>query len=205
MSKKNNDTFADLIHSLTALPNVGIKSAQRVAYHLLQYNRKGAKKIADAINKSLECIVNCECCNTLCETNLCTLCADSSRDQRRLMIVHMPVDVVAMENARCHDGRYFVLMGSVNPLQNQDLSHINFDKLITQIQTNNIEEVIIATNFTAEGNATAYVLFEILKKYPLKISRLSHGIPLGGELEYIDAGTLVQAVSERKQLNISND
>lgn len=197
---KNPDAFARLINALKILPNVGPKSAQRMAYQLLQHSRSGAQELAEALQHALKQVHHCTRCNTFCEGELCDICADSNRDPRRLMIVHMPADVSGMEAANCHDGLYFVLMGQVNPAQDMDLSHIALDKLVERLQNSEVEEIIIATNFTAEGHATAYVLSELFKNLPYKVSRLARGIPLGGELEYVDAGTLAQAVYERKML-----
>lgn len=197
---KNPDAFTRLINALKILPNVGPKSAQRMAYQLLQHNRDGALELSEALQHALKQVHHCKRCNTFCEGALCDICADSSRDPRRLMIVHMPADVSGMEAANCHDGLYFVLMGQVNPVQGMDLSHIALDKLVARLQDSEVEEIIIATNFTAEGDATAYVLAELFKNLPYKVSRLARGIPLGGELEYVDAGTLAQAVYERRML-----
>lgn len=197
---KNPDAFARLINALKILPNVGPKSAQRMAYQLLQHSRSGAQELAEALQHALKQVHHCTRCNTFCEGELCDICADHNRDPRRLMIVHMPADVSGMEAANCHDGLYFVLMGQVNPAQGMDLSHIALDKLVERLQNSEVEEIIIATNFTAEGDATAYVLSELFKNLPYKVSRLARGIPLGGELEYVDAGTLAQAVYERKML-----
>ena len=197
---KSNNALGDLITALKALPNVGTKSAQRMAYHLLQHNRAGAERIVATLSDALSKVRHCCLCNTFCEDELCSICADEKRDATRLMIVEMPVDIAGMEDARCHDGHYFVLMGHIDPTQGKDLGHIELEKLVQRITNHPVEEVIIATNFTAEGNATAFVLYEILKQYPCKISRLSHGMPLGGEIEYIHAGTLAQAVYERKRL-----
>ena len=197
---KSNDALSNLITALKALPNVGTKSAQRIAYHLLQHNRVGAERIVATLSDALAKVRHCRLCNTFCEDELCGICADEKRDTTRLMIVQMPVDIASMEDAHCHDGLYFVLMGQIDPTQGKDLEHIELEKLVQRIADNAIDEVIIATNFTAQGNATAYVLYEVLKQYSCKISRLSHGMPLGGEIEYIDAGTLAQSVYERKRL-----
>ena len=151
-----------------------------------------------ALPISLLQVHHCRLCNTFCEGELCDICADEQRDSKRLMIVQMPVDVASMEAANCHDGLYFVLMGQVNPGQGADLNAIDLDKLIIRLQEYEIDEVIIATNFTAEGDATAYVLSQLLTNFPAKITRLARGMPLGGELEYVDAGTLAQAVYERR-------
>ena len=197
---KPQDAFSRLIHALKILPNVGPKSAQRMAYQLLQYNREGAEELVEALQHALKQVRHCTLCNTLCENELCEICADPERDGKRLMIVHMPADVAGMEAAHCHDGLYFVLMGHISPLQDMDLGHIALEQLVVRLQNSEIEEIIIATNFTAEGDATAYILAELLKNLPYKVSRLARGMPLGAELEYIDAGTLAQALYERKQL-----
>ena len=198
---KHKDAFSRLIKALCALPNVGPKTAQRVAYTLLQHKRNDAQELADALTHALTHVNHCQRCTTCCEGELCAICADEKRDATRLMIVQMPADIVAMEAAHCHDGLYFVLMGQVNPTQNMDLSHIALNELITRLTDSPVQEIIIATSFTAEGDATAYVLNELLKDQPYKISRLARGMPLGSELEYIDAGTLAQAVYERSLLN----
>ncbi|MCG6504456.1 recombination mediator RecR [Kingella sp. SNUBH-2017] len=191
------DAFSRLIKALCILPNVGPKTAQRMAYTLLQQNRAGAQELAQALDCALKQVNNCTSCNTFCEGGLCHICADEKRDPRRLMIVHMPADVAGMEAARCHDGLYFVLMGQVSPAQDMDLKAIALDKLIARVADSPVEEIIIATSFTAEGDATAYVLAELFKDQPYKVSRLARGMPLGSELEYVDAGTLAQAVYRR--------
>lgn len=200
MQAKPKNALNNLIDALKVLPNVGPKTAQRMAYQLLQTQREGAQKLLDALQAALNHVHHCQHCNTLCEGKLCMICADKSRNAHRLMIVHMPIDVASMEEANCHDGYYFVLMGQVNPLQGMDAESINLDKLVVRLQNSNVEEIVIATNFTAEGDATAHVLHELLKNLPYRLSRLSRGMPLGSELEYVDAGTLAQAVYERRQL-----
>ena len=200
MNSKKQDAFQRLIGALKVLPNVGPKSAQRMAYYLLQHKRKEAEELVDALQTALKQVHHCAMCNTFCEGGLCDICADETRDGRRLMVVHMPADVSNMEAANCHDGLYFVLMGQISPAQGMDLSAVALDKLIERLQNSETEEIIIATNFTAEGDATAYVLAELFKNLPYKVSRLARGIPLGGELEYVDAGTLAQAVYERRSI-----
>ncbi len=197
---KPTDALGRLTQALKALPNVGPKSAQRMAYHLLQHQRDGAAELVAALQQALQQVRHCRGCNTLCEGEWCHLCADHTRDARRLMIVHMPSDVASMEAAHCHDGYYFVLMGQISPSQGMDLSHIALDRLVARLQQGAVEEIIIATSFTAEGDATAHVLAELFKNLPYKVSRLARGMPLGSELEYVDAGTLAQAVYERRQL-----
>lgn len=197
---KNPDAFVRLINALKILPNVGPKSAQRMAYQLLQYKREEAQELVDALQFALSQVQHCRMCNTFCEGDLCEICADEKREKSRLMIVHMPADVSSMEAANCHDGLYFVLMGQVSPAQGMDISAVALDKLVARLQASDIEEIIIATNFTAEGDATAYVLAELFKNLPYKVSRLARGIPLGGEMEYVDAGTLAQAVYDRRNI-----
>lgn len=200
MSTKSTDALSRLTNALKVLPNVGPKTAQRMAYELLQHKRAGAEELVAAIQAALLQVHHCRWCNTFCEGDLCDICADPERNPKRLMIVQMPVDVASMEAANCHDGLYFVLMGQVNPAQGADLQAIALEKLISRLQQNEIEEVIIATNFTAEGDATAYILSQLLQNFPAKVTRLARGMPLGGELEYVDAGTLAQAVYERRNI-----
>lgn len=197
---KNLDAYSQLIQALRVLPNVGVKTAQRMAHVLLQQNREGAQELLQAIDLALKQVHNCRLCNTFCEDDLCAICANEKRDNTRLMIVHMPADVAAMEAARCHDGLYFVLMGQVSPTQDMDLSHIALKKLVARLSGSPVAEIIIATSFTADGDATAYILSELFKEQPYKVSRLARGMPLGSELEYVDAGTLAQAVYERQLL-----
>ena len=173
MNPKKQDAFQRLIGALKVLPNVGPKSAQRIAYHLLQHKRKEAEELVDALQTALKQVDHCLMCNTFCEGGLCSICADPSRDVRKLMIVHMPADVSNMEAANCHDGLYFVLMGQINTALGMDVSAIALDKLAERLKKEEIEEIIIATAFTAEGNATAFVLSAFFKKLPYKISRLS--------------------------------
>ncbi len=196
---KKNDALSRLIQALCALPNVGPKTAQRMAHTLLQQKRAQAAELADALSQALKLVRHCRSCHTFCEGELCTICADERRDRKRLMIVQMPADISAMEAARCHDGLYFVLMGQVNPVQDMGLEHIALNELIQRLQQSDVEEIIIATSFTAEGDATAYILIELLKDLPYKISRLAKGIPLGADLEYVDAGTLAEAVYRRSK------
>ena len=152
---KRPDTFTRLMNALKVLPNVGPKSAQRMAHQLLQHKREEAQELVDALQNALRLVHHCKLCNTFCEGDTCTICADETRDPTRLMIVHMPADVAAMEAARCHDGLYFVLMGQVSPAQNMDLGSIALEKLIARLAGSPVAEIIIATSFTAEGDATA--------------------------------------------------
>lgn len=196
----STDAFTRLIQALRVLPNVGPKTAQRMAHTLLHQKRSEAAELADALQYALKQVDNCRLCNTFCEGELCHICSNDKRDPRRLMIVQMPADIAAMEAARCHDGLYFVLMGHVSPAQGMDLEQIALERLVERLGNSAVEEIIIATAFTAEGDATAYILSELLKNQSYKISRLARGMPLGSELEYVDAGTLAQAVYERNLL-----
>lgn len=193
----SKNIFDALAQSLEILPNIGPKSAQRIAYHLLQHNRQGAQYLIQCLENALRQVRQCDLCNTFCEGELCDLCQNATRDQTILMVVQMPLDISVLEDANCHNGLYFVLMGSIQPLQNIDLHSIAIDKLLARLRTQEIQEVIIATNFNTEGEATAFVLQEILKKLPLKVTRLARGMPLGSELEYIDLGTLAQSCYQR--------
>ncbi|MFH4355382.1 MAG: recombination mediator RecR [Neisseriaceae bacterium] len=197
-----SDAFTRLAHALEVLPNIGAKSAQRIAYHLLQHNRKGTENLIKCLQEALKQVSYCNRCNTFCESNLCEICADPRRDQSKLMIVQMPLDVQIMESANCHDGLYFVLMGAVQPLQNMDLNSVAIRQLLARLEDNQLREIILGTNFNAEGETTAFVLQEILKKFSFRVTRLAKGIPLGGELEFVDAGTLAQAFYERKLIGI---
>lgn len=198
------NAYTQLIQALRILPNVGAKTAQRMAHTLLHSNREGAATLVQALDHALKQIHHCQLCHDFCEGELCNICANPKRDNSRLMIVQMPADVAAMEAACCHDGLYFVLMGQINPTLEMDLRAIALEALLVRLSGSPVQEIIIATAHTAEGDATAYVLAELLKEQPYKISRLARGMPLGSELEYVDAGTLAQAVYERQLLQ-SND
>ena len=192
------DAFSRLIKALCILPNVGPKTAQRMAYTLLQQNRAGAQELAQALDCALKQVNNCTSCNTFCEGELCHICADEKRDPRRLMIVHMPADVAGMEAARCHDGLYFVLMGRLSPLDGIGPSQIGLQKLLERATDGTVREVILATNFTAEGEATAHVIGQALRAQGLTVTRLARGVPAGSELEYVDLGTIAHALADRR-------
>lgn len=187
-----------LITALKVLPNVGAKSAQRMAFHLLQRNRAGAERLAATLRKALDTITHCSECNTFSETPVCGLCADTERDKTVLCVVEMPADVMMLEQAKCHTGTYFVLMGCVSPNDNIGVEDIAVTQLLTYLQHHAVEEVIIATNFTAEGELTAHILLSLLTPLNIKISRIARGMPMGGELAFVDIGTLSQAMYERR-------
>lgn len=196
---KNPPSLDRLVSALRVLPGVGPKSASRMAYHLLQRDKAGAERLARALDHALTELGQCACCNTFSETPLCALCADSSRDPSTLCVVEMPADVVTLEHTEGYQGRYFVLMGRLSPLDGIGPRDLPLEKLVAQADNGAVREVILATNFTAEGEATAHVLSTLLKPYGLQISRIARGMPVGGELEHTDLGTLVQALVERRQ------
>ncbi|MBY0577956.1 MAG: recombination mediator RecR [Burkholderiales bacterium] len=190
----------ELIDSLRCLPGVGPKSAQRMAYHLLQHDHAGALKLADALNHSIERLKHCEKCNSFTEEDLCRLCRSDYRDPALLCVVEMPQDLLMMEHAQCYKGLYFVLMGRISPLDGIGPREIHLDRLLKRVRDGMVKEVILATNFTVEGEATAHYIGELLGGEGITVSRIARGVPVGGELEHVDSGTLAQAVFERRGL-----
>jgi recombination protein RecR len=189
----------NLIDSLRGLPGVGPKSAQRMAYHLLQRDKPAAGRLAHALTHALEHVQHCAQCNNFSEQTECDLCRSEQRDAHLLCVVEMPADLLMMEQARCYRGMYFVLMGRLSPLDGIGARELHLDRLLKRAQTQ-ISEVILATNFTAEGEATAHYLATLLGAQGIKVSRIARGLPVGGELEHIDSGTLAQAVLERRKI-----
>ncbi|QDQ25842.1 recombination protein RecR [Chitinimonas arctica] len=189
-----------LIDALRILPGVGPKSAQRMAYHLLQRNQSGAAALAHALADALTKLRHCQRCNTFTEFDLCELCADPARDKRQLCVVEMPTDLLRIEQTLAFKGCYFVLMGKLSPLDGVGPDDIHFDKLLARAQDGEVEEVILSTNFTVEGEATAHYLAELLRAQGLRVSRIARGLPSGGELEHVDSSTLAQALLERRSL-----
>ncbi|HQO30236.1 MAG TPA: recombination mediator RecR [Accumulibacter sp.] len=187
-----------LIEALRCLPGVGPKSAQRMAYHLLQNDRPGARKLTDALQQALLALRHCQQCNTFTESELCSRCQSSKRDASQLCIVETPVDLNMMEQTQAYSGLYYVLMGRVSPLDGIGPRELQLDRLLTRACDGVVREVIIATNFTNEGEATAHYLSQMLKSQGIRVSRIARGVPVGGELEYVDAGTLAQALRERR-------
>lgn len=188
----------ELIEALRCLPGVGPKSAQRMAYHLLQRDPRGAERLARAIGQALATLRHCSRCNTFTEDDVCERCASAKRDPSVLCIVEMPVDLNAMEQTHAYGGLYYVLMGRLSPLDGIGPRELNFDRLLARVGDGVVEEVIIATNFTNEGEATAHYLSELFHARGLKVSRIARGIPVGGELEFSDSGTVAQALIERR-------
>ncbi len=187
-----------LIEALRCLPGIGPKSAQRMAYHLLQNDRPGARKLTDALQQALLALRHCQQCNTFTESELCSRCQSSKRDASQLCIVETPVDLNMMEQTQAYSGLYYVLMGRVSPLDGIGPRELQLDRLLTRACDGVVREVIIATNFTNEGEATAHYLSQMLKSQGIRVSRIARGVPVGGELEYVDAGTLAQALRERR-------
>ncbi len=200
MAAKLGAKIDNLIEALRCLPGVGPKSAQRMTFHLLERNRDGAERLAAALSQALEQVQHCERCRILSEDALCARCADTERRQDQLCIVEMPSDVVAIEQATQYKGQYFVLSGHLSPLDGIGPEALGIPQLITRFDEHEIEEVILATNPTVEGEATAHYISQLAQTRNISVTRLAHGIPLGGELEYVDSGTLSHAFSGRESI-----
>jgi recombination protein RecR len=193
-------TLQELIESLRCLPGVGPKSAQRMAYHLLQRDRPGAARMAKGLSEALAVVRHCEKCNTFTEDEVCDLCRSPRRDNTLLCVVETPADMLMMEQAQCYRGQYFVLMGRLSPLDGIGPREIHLDRLVRRAADGFVKEVVLATNFTVEGEATAHYIGELVRAKGLKVSRIARGLPVGGELENVDSGTLAQAVIERREV-----
>jgi len=195
---KETSLIADLIEALRCLPGVGPKSAQRMTYHLLERDRDGARRLAAALEAAAEHVGHCASCRTLTEHELCSVCASPSRDRSLLCVVEMPTDVAAIEQSSIFKGLYFVLMGHLSPLDGIGPDQIGLDLLSIRLAEGEVGEVILATNSTVEGDATAHYIAELARAYEINASRIARGVPMGGELEYIDGGTLSHAMSSRQ-------
>ncbi|TNJ35081.1 recombination mediator RecR [Arenimonas terrae] len=189
-----------LIESLRCLPGVGQKSAQRMAYHLLEREREGGLRLAGALAEAIERIGHCESCRDFSETPLCAICASGSRDRGLLCAVESPADRLAIETATGYRGLYFVLQGRLSPLDGIGPRELGLDKLAERLAAGEVRELIIATNPTVEGEATAHYLAQLARQAQVRPSRLAHGVPLGGELEYVDRGTLAHAFGSRTEI-----
>ena len=187
-----------LIESLKCLPGVGVKSAQRMAFHLLQHDRAGAERLALSLQSAVKHLHHCERCHTFSEAVVCAICLDATRDHRLLCVVESPADQAALERTGSYRGLYFVLMGRLSPLDGMGADAIGAHQLLDRAVDGVTGEVIIATNFTAEGEATAHVLAEALKARGLRVTRLARGVPIGSELEYVDLGTIAHALVDRR-------
>ena len=197
---KNPSSLDELIAALRCLPGVGPKSAQRMAYHLLQRDPGGARRLAGALGLALERIRHCEKCNSFAEEVVCGLCRSPRRDGSLLCVVETPADVMMMEQTQSYGGMYFVLMGALSPLDGVGPREIGLDRLVRRASDGTVKEVILATNFTVEGEATAHYIGELVRAQQLKVTRIARGLPVGGELEHVDTGTLAQALLERREV-----
>lgn len=187
-----------VVESLKKLPGVGPKAAQRMAFHLMQYDKTAAQDIAESLINALGHVKHCQRCNDFTEQDVCELCASKSRDESIVCVVEMPSDVQSIEQTGSFKGQYFVLLGRLSPLDGVGPKDIGLDRLVERARDGLVKEVIVATNFTNEGEATAHYISERLIPMGLTVSRLSRGVPVGGEIEYVDLGTLSQSLIERK-------
>jgi len=187
-----------LVEALRALPGVGPRSAQRMAYHLLQRDRNGAEQLARALTEALTRVRHCALCNNYTEDEICALCRSPRRDRTQLCVVETPADLAMVEQTSAYAGMYFVLMGRLSPLDGVGPRDIGLEKLLARATEGEVAEVVLATNFTNEGEATAHYIAELLRSRNVRVSRIARGVPLGGELEYVDAGTLSQALLDRR-------
>ncbi len=189
-----------LVEALRVLPGVGPRSAQRMAYHLLQHERAGAGELAQALAAALDTVRRCAKCNNFSEEEVCALCRSPRRDASLLCVVETPADLATVEQTYAYSGMYFVLMGRLSPLDGVGPRDIGLDRLQARACDGEVREVILATNFTNEGEATAHYIAEMLRARGLRVTRIARGVPVGGELEYVDAGTLSQALLERREI-----
>lgn len=208
MPTNNSNALDALIQALRRLPGVGLKSASRMAFHLLQHDRAGAQLMAQALNQAVTQVLHCSMCNTFTQTEVCSTCQDPQRDQTRLCVVETPADQLALERTGAYKGLYFVLMGKLSPLDGIGPKDIGLQKLFQRVAPREVpgeggavsvvSEVILATNFTAEGETTAHVISEGLKARGILVTRLARGVPIGSELEYVDLGTIAHALIDRR-------
>jgi recombination protein RecR len=189
-----------LIEALRCLPGVGPKSAQRMAFHLLEKDRNAAGLLADALQKAVVSVGRCQRCRMFADADLCPICANASRDRGTLCVVESPADVAAIEQSGSYRGTYFVLMGHLSPLDGIGPDELGFAQLETLLAAGEVGEAILATSTTVEGDATAHVIAEVAARHKVKSSRIAHGVPIGGELEYVDGGTLAHALAGRRTI-----
>jgi recombination protein RecR len=197
---KNPPSLEELIAALRCLPGVGAKSAQRMAFHLLQRDRAGAARLGAALARVLESVRHCERCNSFSEASVCALCLSPQRDASLLCVVETPADLLMLEQAQCYGGLYFVLMGRLSPLDGVGPKDIHLDRMLARAADAAVREVVLATNFTNEGEATAHFIGEMLSARGIKVTRIARGLPVGGEIEHVDTGTLARAVIERRAI-----
>ncbi|MFT6309931.1 MAG: recombination protein RecR [Porticoccus sp.] len=188
----------ELVEALRILPSVGPKSAQRMAMHLLERNRDGGQRLADSLAEAMSKVGRCNSCRTFTEEIKCKICASAKRDENVLCVIETPSDILAIEQSGGYRGKYFVLMGHLSPIDGIGPGEIGVDQLLERVSEYEVNEVILATGTTVEGEATAYYISQQLKPLGVTVSRIAHGVPLGGDLEYVDGGTLAHALSGRK-------
>ncbi len=186
------------MQALRRLPGVGLKSAQRMAFHLLQHDRPGAQVLARALGQAIDRVGHCERCHTFTEEPVCAICRDERRDATRLCVLETPADQAALERTGAFNGLYFVLMGRLSPLDGVGPGDIGMRPLLDRACDGVVQEVILATSFTAEGEATAHALTEALRRRGVRVTRLARGVPVGSELEYVDLGTIAHALADRR-------
>ena len=201
--KNENSLLNQLIQAFKILPGIGEKSAQRMAFHLLEKNREGGRNLAKLINESVENIRNCSECRNLTEDVVCHICLDEKRNKKLICVVESPTDVLAIENSGSFNGKYFVLMGRLSPIDGVTPQDLGIPKLIERIKSSDIDEIIIATSPTIEGDATSFYIKDQLNDNNILISRIAYGVPMGGELEYVDNTTLGRAIQGRREINLS--
>jgi recombination protein RecR len=196
---KDSNILEALKEALRRLPGVGPKSASRMAFHLLERDREGARKIAEALTSALERITHCRRCNNLCESELCPICASPRRDRSLLCVVESPADLVSLEQSGAYTGTYFVLLGRLSPLDGIGPEEIGVPRLEKLLAEDGIKEVVLATNLTVEGEATAHYISSLVRARGIRATRIAYGVPVGGELEYTDRGTLARALTGRRE------
>jgi recombination protein RecR len=199
------DPLVDLVQALKRLPGVGPKSAQRLAFHLLQNDRQAATSLGESLLKAVAEIRHCSLCNNFCHSELCSICSDQRRNASLVCVVETPADLAAIEATQTYRGYYYVLMGRASPLDGVRPESLDWPKLSQRLDDGEVKEVILATNFTNEGEATAVFLTDRIRRMALKVSRLARGVPIGGELEYTDPSTVARALLDRRQLGTETD
>ena len=199
--KNENSLLNQLVQAFKILPGIGEKSAQRMAFHILEKNREGGKNLAKLINESVENIRNCTECRNLTEEVICSICSDEKRNKKLICVVESPTDVLAIENSGSFKGKYFVLMGRLSPIDGVTPQDLGIPKLTERAKTEEIDEIIIATSPTIEGDATSFYIKDQLSENKILISRIAYGVPMGGELEYVDNTTLGRAIQGRREIN----
>ncbi len=200
MSQGYSPLLQQLIQALQCLPGVGVKSAQRMVFHLLDKDREGATRLSQALEEGSRLIHHCEICRMLTEEPKCSICANARRDTSQLCVVEMPADVIALEQSAAYQGRYFVLMGHLSPIDGIGPKELGLELLEQRLQAEDITEVVLATSVTVEGDATAHIIAAMAKSHDIRASRIAYGVPMGGELEFIDSGTLSRAMTGRREI-----